>query len=319
MHYLKLSMALGTTVVAQLASATAFDGFATGTTSIGNLLDQGEMTSPQFNFTKKVEDDHGGDGGATALMNFASGVVGVSSHGCVNPDLFAPPVTFRSDTGKGNAFSKVTSEILTIESSTLAVGTPVTIRVCLNVAVEMMGFKAEPSHVTNSATSTTFGFNVRDQNLTSVALASGNLGISNNLTTVVGTGVFDGVTANDANYFQTYEFTRNVGEKLFFTLNVTSASQATAIADIVNGDAVRGFSSASSGIAATSGLDAITEGAYLRSASLGTIWTGHCGDAVTFIPPNPVHPTPEPGSLAAVGLGLACVAKRVRQKRRVAA
>ncbi len=297
------------TLLSRSASAAdIFKGTAQGNTTFAGSLN-GEANTPSYDLTKKIGDTHGGDGGATSRQNFAGGTWGISTHGCAGPDLTGPTVSYREGGGPGTAMSSTNAEQLIVKSDTLAVSTPVHLTFCFNIAVQMDSEFRQPNQVLALNDLTSFQFKIGTQ-----VSKIGALNMTGTSQTIQGTGVFDNSKKNQS-FFETYDVIYTVGAAIRVTMTMKSTSVGSAYSFKSGQDISFGFASASAGVGATLGLDSITDGAYLFSDSLQTKWTGQCGGATGIIPPNPVHPSPEPGSWLALGVGSLWFVRRRRSAR----
>ncbi len=268
---------------------------------------------PSYALTHKVENVYGGDGGATSNLVFSSGTLGVSTHGCASPNLDFPTVNYRTDGGNGTARSMAQLQEMTVRSDTLPRNTVVNLKFCINAAVMVSSVLRVPSQVTNLSSESSFFFGVSSK--FSVAGSLRVVGLDTHLTS---SGVFNAMEGSQE-YFHTFEVTEKVGVPFFITLQADSDSYANCFSVRTNDGILAGFSSASSGIGVTCGLDSITDGTYLFSTTTQSQWTGTCGGASGYIPPNPVHfGAPEPAAFIPLGMGLAIVIRRKGGKGRAA-
>ncbi len=295
-------MALGVAAIGVAGAHGSFTGRAFGDASNVSAVTK-LSNNPGFGLTAKAENLIGGDGAGRANMDFLGGTYGTRNHACVGP---SNANFVQSDIANGEATSRVTNELFTVTSATLAVGTIVKIGFCVDITSLLQASYENASYMINANGATnavSWFFRNTDQ---TVVGGGGVHEFTNHFGTTIGTGEF-APFAGSRNAHLTRQFTFNakVGGNITFSMDLGSTAVTTARSSAVGGNTVE----ASSGLGATVGITSIDPEVKLMSVSQNASFSGTCGDSGGYIPDNPV---PEPASLVALVGGLILLRRRGR-------
>ena len=271
-------------------SLGAFSGYANSIAFGG--ADSKNANTPAFNLVTERENLIGGHGYAEISFDFAAGIVTGRNHACVGP---TPPASF--DSAKGECSVSTSNEMLTVTSDTLPLGTPVTIRFCVDMSSQITG-KADPKSLVGTSQSVT--------EMTFIALGAtinGRHDTDRFWENIDGVNAFANQDTEIATAHNARTVTAKVGDVFQMVVNASSLTIAAATAS-------PGFfpiADGSAGFAMTFGLESITDGAKLMWR--GAEWTGSCEPSLPLIPDNPV-PAPSTTLLLCAAAVAPCARRR---------
>jgi hypothetical protein len=288
--------------VALIAACTApslgaFSGFA-NSLAFGAGSQSDNDNSAKFDLETESENLVGGHGYAEVSLDFAAGKITGRNHACVGP---TQPTLNDNASGECRAFAS--EEQLTITSDTLPLGTPVMIKLCVDMSSQIAGIATPKPRIGASESTTALGFStILGQNF--VGSFVGRHETERYWEDLTGFGVFTGQNTEIVTFRGSITVQVLVGDVLL--LNANGTSSTVAAASSAPGEFP--IADGSAGFAMTFGLESITDGAHLSWN--GANWTGSCDPSLPLIPDNPV-----PAPSATLLLCAAAVAPCARRRR----